>query len=161
MVLERHADRLRRALAREDRGATPREIEARHHVRDVHERIAVDLADAGGTIGRVGNRDERIRVRVIDEFVRQQRMQDGLDRRRGRTSAQRVREQLVAHLRVRHRRQRRQSLHVVERQRRKPRLLDRLQIPATALHVNHVFLVTEEIARAHLHRRIAATVEHQ
>jgi GNAT superfamily N-acetyltransferase len=84
-----------------------------------------------------------------------------LDRGRGRAGAQRVRGELVDHLRVGERRQRRQASHVVEVDRREAGRLDRLQVPAAALHVEDVVFLAEQVLLAQLDRGVAAAVQHE
>ena len=100
-------------------------------------------------------------MRVIDVGVRQDRVQDGLDRRRGRPGAQHVRVELVHHLRVGQAGERREPAHVAERHGGEAGSLDGLEIPAAAFHVEDVLVLAEEILLAQLDRGIAAAVQDQ
>ena len=135
------------ACLRKELGAQPREVEARHDVGNDDHLVAVDLADALLAVGGVGDGQHRVGVRVIDVLVRQDRVQNGLDRRRGRgrrascawparsPSADRLSASSCASFsKVRH------------PHRREPGLLDRLQVPAAALDVEDLLLVADEIA---------------
>ncbi len=90
----------RMRLARKFARAQPCQVETRHHVRDQHHIIAIDVADALRAIGGVGNREQRIGMGMIDVRVRQDRMQDRLDRGRGRAGAHHVGRELADHLRI-------------------------------------------------------------
>ena len=154
-----HADRLRRrlagVLARHDLG----EVEPGHQVRDDDHGLAVELADARFAVRRVGDGEDRVGVRMVDELERHAAVQDRLDRRRRRGRAQHVRDELVHHVRVGEPVEARELEHVVEPDRREARRLDELEVPAAALDVEDVQLVAEAVALGDLHRRVAAAVE--
>ena len=80
VVHQHHADRLRAVLAGIQVGAQVGQLESGHHVRDAEETIAVDLLDQFGAVHRVGERDDRVRVRVVDPLERDDRMEDRFDR---------------------------------------------------------------------------------
>ena len=149
------------AIAREDSRARAREVETRHDVGYDHHFVAVEAADAPLAVGGVGEREDRVGVGVVDELVGQDRMQDRFDRRRGRIGAQHVGAHLVHHLRVGKRFELRERHQVVQAHRRKARRLDRLEVPAAALHVEDGLLAPEEVLLVDLHRRVAAAVQHQ
>jgi hypothetical protein len=158
---EHHAHRVAARLPRKFARAVGGEVEPGHDVRNDHDAIAVDVADALLAFGRVRDRKHRVRVRVVDVLVRQDGVQDGLDRRRGRPGAQHVRVELVDHLRIGQLGKARELAHIAERDRRETRRLDGLQVPAAALHVEHVLFLAEEVFLAQLDRGIAAAVEHE
>ena len=159
MIHQHHADGLRPRLAREVQGAQACEIEPRHDVGDDHDLVAVQLANACVAVGGVGDRQHRIGVGVIDVFVRQDGVQNRLDRRRRRRHPGHVRDQLVHHLRVAEGFEPRQPQQMRQAHRREAGRLDELQIPAAALHIQDVFLVAEQIALADLHRGVAPAVQ--
>ncbi len=161
VVHQHHADGVRARLLRELLSAQPREVEAGHHVGNHDHEVAVDLADAAFAIRRVGDRQHRIGVGVIDVLVWQDRVQDRFHRGRGRGGARGVRGHLVDHLRVGKRWQLREALQVREPHRRKARLLDRLQVPAAALHVEQLLHLAQDVLLRHLDRCVAAAVQHQ
>ena len=85
--MQHHADRVRRRLRARTRARTSLgEVEPRHHVRDHDDRLAVDLAHARFAVRGVGDREHRVGVGVVDEPVRQERVQDRLDRGRRRAT---------------------------------------------------------------------------
>ena len=84
MLQQHHADRLRPGSARETLGAQPRQVEAGHDVGHTTTDVAIDLAHPLLAVGGVGDREQRVGVRVVDEAIRQDRVQDRLDRRRRR-----------------------------------------------------------------------------
>ncbi len=161
VVHQHHADGVRTRFGRESRGAQPREIEARHHVGDDDDEVAVDLADPRLAVGGVGDRQHRVGVGVVDPLVRQDRVQDRLDRRRRRRRPGQVRRQLVDHRQVGQRGKLREPLQVREPHRREAGRLDGLEIPAAALDVQDVLVVAQQVALGQLDRGVAAAVQHQ
>src|SRR6185436_8581431 len=55
----------------------------------------------------------------------------------------------------------RESLYILKVHRRESARVDRLQVPAAALYVEHLLLVAEQVRLAQLDRRIAAAMQHQ
>ena len=100
MRQQHHADRVLRLLLRKLARAVGRQVEAGHDVGDHHHLVAVDVAHALVAVRRVRHRQHRVGVRVVHVLVRQDGVQDGLDRRRRRPCTQCVRGQLVDHLRI-------------------------------------------------------------
>ena len=145
VVHQHHAGRVLPGLLRKLLGAQAREIEAGHYIGNHHDRIAVNLANAVRASGRIRDRDDRIGVGVVDVPVRQDRVQDGLDRRRGRIRPQHVRAQLVHHLRIGEGLELRQLEQPRHPHRREPLLLDRLQVPAAALHIEDGLLFAKDV----------------
>ena len=148
-------------LSRKFAGAVRGEIETGHDVRDDDDPPAVDFANALLALRRIGHREHGVGMRVIDVRVRQDGVEDGFNRRRGRAGAQHVRVELVHHLRIGQAGEPRQPAHMPERDRRKAGRLDRLEVPAAALHVEHVLVLAKEIALAQLDGSIAAAVQDQ
>src|ERR1041384_2743346 len=75
--------------------------------------------------------------------------------------AQHVRVELVHHLRIGELREPGELAHVAERDRREARGLDRLEVPAAALHVEHVLFLAEQVLLAQLDRGVASAVQHE
>ena len=161
VVQEHHADGVRRRLAREDVGAQAREVEARHHVGDHHHRVAVERADALLPVDAVGDGEHRVGVGVLDELVGKDRVQDRFHRRGRRLGAQHVGAHLVHHLRIAQLAQPGERHEVRHLHRGEAGLLDVLEVPAAALHVEHFALAPEEVRLAHLHRGVAASMQDQ
>ncbi len=80
-----------------------RQLESWHHVGHHHHFVAVDFPDARFAVVRVSDREQRVRMRVIDKLVRDDRMQNRFDGRRRRARACDLRRQLIHHLRIRQR----------------------------------------------------------
>ncbi len=137
------------------------QVESRHDVRHVahlgaehfsHQRLAVLLVDDGKDGGR---------MRVVDEFVRQEGVQQRLDRRIGRGGVDEVcplqrHHVLVAELVQRARLEERAHLD-----RRQALRLDDAHVPAAALDAEHVPLVADEVGGLGLAGGVAATMQHQ
>ena len=128
------------------RRARSRQIESRHDVRDDHNIVAVDFADARFAVVRVRDGHDCVRVGVIDKLVRQHRVQNRFDRWRRRAGTCHLRGELVHHLRIRQRIQLRELQQVRHPNRDKSLRLDRLQIPAAAFDVKDLFFFAEDIA---------------
>ncbi len=161
MVQQHHADGRRPRFGGKALRAQAREVEAGHHVRNDDHEVAVDLADSRLAVGRVGDREQRVGVGVVDVFVGEQRVQDRLDRRRRGARPRHVRRQLVDHVEVGQRRQLREAGEVREAHRREPGFGDRGEVPAAALDVEDVLVVADQVALAQLDRRVAAAVQHE
>ncbi len=98
---------------------------------------------------------------VVDEGMRQERVQQRLDRRIGRGRIDQVgalqrHHVLVAEAVQLARLQQRRELH-----RRQARRLDHRHVPAAALDAEHVPGVADEVGDFHLHRRVAPAMQHQ
>ena len=77
------------------------QVEPGHDVRDDHHQVAVDFAHPLRAVGRVGDGQQRVRVRVVHKRIWQQSVQDGLDGRRRRGWISQSRAQFLHHLHVR------------------------------------------------------------
>ena len=141
--------------------ALARQLKARHYVGNDKHIVAVDFANARFAIVRVRDCEQRVGVAVIDELVRNHRVQNRFHRRRRRARADHVGRQLIYHLwigeclEVRQFQQRRQP------HRRESSRLDHFQIPAGAFDVKNFLLVAGDIALAHFYRSIAAAVKNE
>ena len=141
----------RRAPERESR------LEEGHHPHAPAE----NLADHRFGLGQVGKRDHRGGVAVVDELVRQEGVQQGLDRRVGAGRVQHGAPEGADHLRILEPLQLAQGAQRSQAQARHPSGRDPGQIVARALHMQHFLRRAEEIRPLHLDRRIAAPVQHQ
>jgi hypothetical protein len=83
--------------------ANLRQLKSRHDVGHNHHLVAVDFPDARFAVVGVGNGEQCIRVRVIDKFVRNDRMQNRLDGRGRGAGARDLRGEFIHHLRIRQR----------------------------------------------------------
>jgi hypothetical protein len=154
---------LDRRAALEHLGRELRERESRHHVRDDRPRRAERLARERLVLRRrLIRHDERdVGVRVVDELVRQERVQERLDRRIRRAGIEEMRAELVHHLLVGERAERAQPAEMREVDGGQPGRLDRVEIPSAALHEERLDLVADERLHRPLERRVAAAVHHE
>jgi hypothetical protein len=161
VVHEDHAHRARVRLRAELLRAHTREIEAGHDVGNDHHVVAVNRAHVLLAIRGVGDREGRVRMRMVDVLVGQDRVQDRFDRGRRRPCASHLRRKLVHHLRVRERLELRELLEVRKPHRGEAGLLDRFEVPAAAFHVQDVLLFAGDETLFHLDRSIAPPVQHE
>ena len=103
------------------------------------DRFAVRLVDQA---------QHRVGVRVVDEFVRQEGVQQRLDRRVRRRGIEQVRALDAHHVLVAERGARAQLAQAIEPHRRQARRLDRRHVRARALDAEHLDLVAEEVGHA-------------
>ena len=161
VVQQHHADSARLRLLGIELGAQPREIESRHYVRNDRDLGAVNCGYAARAVAGVRDREHRIGMRVIDVFVRQQRVQnrfDGWCRRRG---ARQVRDKLIHHLRIAQGLELRKPQQMGHAYRRKACFFDEFEVPAAAFDIENFLVIADEIALADFDRRIAAAVQHE
>ena len=88
-VLQQHQP-LDRGIGLEDLGRRLGEQEARHDVGHEPHPPAVEIGAALGRVGLVGEAQHRGRMGVVDEFMRQKGVQQGLDRRVGRAGIEQI-----------------------------------------------------------------------
>ena len=159
-VLEEHHP-VRVRLALEHLGGQLRQPEPGHHVWHHHHSIAEGLADQPGAIRLVGERQDRIRVGVVDEGVRQEGVQQRLHRRVGGGGVEEVRAQLVHHLLVGERLQFPQPSQPAQVDRGEPLRLDGVEVPAAALDAERLEAIAEQVLLRHLHGGVPAAVHDQ
>ena len=87
----------------------------------------------------IGDRQQRIRMRVVDKLCWNERMEQRFDRRIGRLWILFCDLQGLAHIAVRHRCTMTQGQKVIHSQRRKARWLNSVEIPPAALNIKHVW----------------------
>ena len=150
MRQQHHSNAIASRLFRKFAGAVRGEVEAGHDVRDDDDPLAVDVANALLALRRIGHREHGVGMRVIDVRMRQDGVKDGFDGGRGRAGAQHVGVELVHHLRIWQAAQPRQPAHMPEGDRREAGRLDRLEVPAATLDVEHVLVLAEEVPLAQL-----------
>ena len=105
-MLQQHQP-LDRRIGLEDLGRLLGEREARHDVGHEPHAAAVELGAALGRVGLVGEAQHRRRMGVVDEFVRQEGVQQRLDRRVGRPGIEQIGALHAHHVLVGQRRARR------------------------------------------------------
>ncbi len=144
-----------------DLGGELGEVEAGHHVGDERQAIAEDLLTDGLRVRLVGQREHRVGVRVVDELRRQERVQQRLDARVGGSRVEQTRALCVHHVLVAQRGTASQRGQALEADSGQTGRLDVAEIPAAALHTEHVDLFTRVVLQARLHGCVPAAVEHQ
>jgi hypothetical protein len=137
------------------------ECEAWHHVGHQGGALAVDVGRERLAIGLVGQRQHGVGMGVVDELVRQEGVQQRLDRRVGRLAVQKVAALDVDHVLVGKRLQPDQLAQRFEPHRRQAGRLDRAHVPATALDAQHLDWRAGDVRHLGLHRGIAAAMQHQ
>ena len=156
MLQQDHSLRVR--LSFEDLGGELRQPEAGHHVGHDQHPIAEGAPDQLRAVGLIGQRQDRIRVRVVDERVRKERVQQCLHRRIRRAGVEEMRAELVDHLLVRERFQLAQLPQPGEVESGEPFRFDRIEIPTAALHAQSVDPVSEKVLPDDLDRGVASAV---
>ena len=138
-----------------------REVETRHGVLEEDDVVAERVAHTARALGLVGEREDRVRVRVIEEAHRNERVHQGLDRRRRRPMIEEMRAELVHHCRFREGAERAQAAHVREVEPGKALGLDDAEIVTRCLDENRRHAIAEDGRVLALRRRVAAAVEHE
>ena len=107
----------------------------------------------------IGDGEDRVRVRVIDEARRQRGVEERLDAGRGRVRVEQREAHLVDHLLVGHVGEREHALERGHANGGVTRRLDRREVPARALHVETATVSPKSVLRLRLHAGVAAAVE--
>jgi hypothetical protein len=142
-------------------GRLPGEGEARHDVGHEPHAPPVDRAAYLRAVWLVGEGEHRGRMRVVDVFMRQEGVQQRLDRRVGRAGVDEVGALEIHHVLVA------QAVAPAQpTQRRKTNGgqaggLDLGHVPAAALDAEHLDFIADEVGRQRLHRGIAAAMENE
>ena len=100
-------------------------------------------------------------MRMVDEFMRQEGVQQRLDRGIGRLAVQEIAALDVDHVLVAERLQADQFLERRETNRRQAGGLDGAHVPAAAFHAQHLDRRARDVGDFGLHRGIAAAMQHQ
>ena len=159
VLVQDQAFDLRRSL--ENLGGFPRQRKARHDVGHDRRAAVIDLRADRFAVGLIDQAQHCRRMRVVDEFVRQEGVQQRLDRR---VWGHRI-EQVLAldtdHVLVAELRPRAQLAQPVEPHRRQTGGLDRRHVAARTLDAKHLDGFAEQVRQRGLHRRIATAVQHE
>mgnify|MGYP006992415780 CR=1 FL=1 len=142
-------------------GRPQRQREARHHVRHHRVVVAEHRERQLGRLRLVDHRQHRVRVRVVDELVRQECVQQRLHRGVGRRRVEQARAQGRDHRLVAERLEPAQRLQRPQAHRRQPGRLDVRQVPAAALDARDLGEHSEVVGQRRLDRGVAAAVQHQ
>jgi len=154
---------LGRRLALVDLGRQLGEREAGHDVGHDRPARAEGLAhQRRRLVARlVGHHQRDVGVRVVDEAVGQEGVEQRLDRGVGRARVEEVRAELVHHLLVGQLGERAQLAQVYQVHRRKPGRLDRRQVPAAPLDEQRLHALADQRRQRPLERGVAAAVQHE
>ena len=152
---------LDRRIAGMGGGAGPGELETRHDVGDQPHRPAIDFAANLLTVRLVGQREHCIRMGVIDEFVRQEGVQQGFDRGVGRLRFEKIAALVVDHLLVAQPVEGGEAAQRIEPDRGEARRFDTGHVPAASLDAKHVDGLVQQVAHGRLDRCVAPAVKHQ
>ena len=137
------------------------EAKARHHIGHVANALAIDLAAQRFAVGLVGQRQHRGRMGVVDEFVRNEGVQQRLDGRIGRGGIDQIGALQTHHFLVGKLLTVAQFFQRREPHRRQARGLDSAHVPAGTLDAEDVDGIAVEIGEARFHRGVAAAMQHQ
>ena len=151
-------DGARGRLLLEELGDPARHVEARPLVVEPDGLVAERLVGEPPPVGRRGQRDHRVGVRVVDVRGRDERVEQGLDRRPRLVRPQRAAEKVVDHLGVVHRLAVAQRQELVEPQSGEARRRDRREIGARALDPERSHLAAGVIAHGLLRGRVPAAL---
>jgi hypothetical protein len=121
--------------------------------------LAVERGEDLLAVGLIGQRQDRVRVRMVDEASRKEGVQKRLDAGVRGGGVEQVRAKLVDHRLVRHRVERAQLAQRLELHRRVTVGLDRRQVAPRALDVEHRDLLAEGGPHRGLDRRVAAAMQ--
>ena len=119
----------------------------------------IKLDAARFAVGLVGDAQHRGRVRVIDIGVRQEGVQQGLDRRIGRHRIEQIGALHPHHVFVRERIEPPQAAQRPEPHGGKARRLDLRHVPAAALDAQHLGLLAHQVGEPRLERGVAAAMK--
>ena len=136
-----------------------RQQEARLDVRDHDRRIPERVLDDGQTVPLVGQRQDGVRVGVIDVRRRQEGVDQRLDGRVGAARVEQRTADLVHHRTVVQRVQGLQAKQRAEIERGMARRLDRRHVEPRRLHEDGGRLASRHGSPRGLHRRVAAAVQ--
>ena len=154
---------LGRRVALVDLGRQLGEREAGHDVR--HDRPARAEGLAHHRLHRVarlvGHHQRDVGVRVVDEAMRQEGVEQRLDRGIRRARVEEVRAELVHHFLVRQLAERAQLAQVRQVHRREAGRLDRVEVPAAALDEQRLHPLADQRRHRPLERGVAAAVQHE
>ena len=139
----------------------PGEVEPRHHVGHVHDVVTEDLTRQFVAVGHVGDGQHEIGMAVQHRHVRQEGVEQRLDRRLRCGGVEPGRRQFAHHVGVGQRLEVEQRAQAGERHRGEPRPFDRGEIPARPLDVDGVDDLAGDVRPRRLHRRVPAAVKHE
>ena len=159
MLAENEAFARGRALENLDRLLG--EAEARHEVGHEGEPAAENLGAARFVVRLVDHAEHRGGVGVVDEFVRQERMQHDLDRRIWRRRIDQIGALDADKLVVGDHVERAQPAQRVKPHRRKAFGFDRRHVGAGGFYPQHLDIFAEEVAHTGLQRGVTAAMQHQ
>ena len=142
-------------------GAFQGQRETRHDIGHQRHARPEDIGADGVAVGLVGQRQHRVGVGVIDEFVRQEGVQQGLHRGVRRALVQQIGALDVDHVLVRKHFQVDQLADRLQPHGGQAGRFDIAEIPARALDAQHIHRLAHDVGGGGLYRRVAAAMQHQ
>ena len=122
--------------------------------------VAIDFLHQRLVVGLVGQRQHGGGMDMVDEFVRQEGVQQGFDRRVRRGGIQQIDALEVDHVLVGQLVQLAQLAQRLQPHRRQARRFDHAHVPARALDADHIDIFAELVFHDRLDRGIAAAMQH-
>ena len=126
------------------------ECETGHDVSDDTDPVAINFLAHFLCVRLIGDDQTGIRMRMVDELMRQECVQKRLHRRVGGGRIQQMRSLLIDHFLIAQPIQASQFLQIAQQDAGKARRLQCIQIPATALNIKHIHLFVHLVAGARL-----------
>ncbi len=158
---QHHADGALGGKLRVALGAEARQREARHDVRDVDHVVAVNLVQPTFAAGRVADGEQSVAVGVVDEFVREDRVQDCFDGGCWGIRTDGGRAELIGHFGVAEAFEPGKFPQPVHPHGREAAGLDRGEVPAAAFHVEQFDGFADGVCFPNFDRRVTTAVQHQ
>ena len=122
---------------------------------------AVEIGAALGRVGLVGEAQHRGRMRVVDEFVRQEGVQQRLDRRVRRAGSSRLARWMLTMSSSDSASRARSLRSGARRTAGRPAGSISADVPAAALDAQHLGRVADEVGQHGLDRGVAAAMQHE
>ena len=135
------------------------EREPGHRVGDHEHGVAVDRADAGGAVRLVGDREEGVRVRVVDEFAGDDRVEERLDGGLRSRPVDRLAAELLHHLLVGERRERGELAEALDAHGGEALWADGAEVAAAAFDVEDGDCLACRLGDGSLDAGVAAAVQ--
>ena len=148
-------------IALEHVGRHLRKGKARHDVRYDADAPVIELGADVLAVGLVDQAQDRAGVGVIDEFVRQERVQERFDRWVGSRRIEQILALHTNHIFVAQRVACAQPAQAIEPNRRKSCRLDRRHVGARPFDAERHDLLAEQVRHRRLNRGVAAAVQHE
>ena len=137
------------------------QLEARYHPGHHDRTLAIKVAADIFAVGLVRQGDDGVCVGMVDEFLRQECVQQGFDRGIWRLRVDQVLALQGHHILIAQGFARLQCPQPVQAHRGQPRRLDGCHVPARTLDAQNLGVTAVEVGDLGLHRRVAAAMQDQ